>query len=107
MRVTCSFQPCRRTIPNDAAEAVELAKLLLNERGYIVLATQSPGRGYHIQERTKVLWSIRQEQPFTITSETDQKDWDEQIDRIGKAYPNWAKKECDESRSRFWRAVTD
>jgi hypothetical protein len=97
----------RRSIPSNAAEAVELAKLLLQTRGYIVLSTMRTGRALRIHERTTVLWTIQQDQPFSILGETDQEDWDEQLDVIRAAYPQWQKKECDESGSRFWRAVTD
>ena len=104
--VRCSFA-FHRSIPSNAAEAVELAKLLLQTRGYIVLSTMRTGRALHMHERTTVLWTIQQDQPFSILGETDQEDWDEQLDVIRAAYPQWQKKECDESGSRFWRAVTD
>src|SRR5258708_5632130 len=56
--VRCSFA-FRRSIPNNAAEAVELAKLLLQTRGYIVLSTMRTGRALRTHERTTVLWAFR------------------------------------------------
>lgn len=106
MRILCAVAEPRR-IPRDAAEAIELAKLVLNERGYLVFSTCLPGRSYRAMERTTELWSIQQEQPFTIIAETDQKDWDDQLDVIRTACPQWTKREYDERGSRFWRAVTD
>jgi len=58
-------------------------------------------------ERTTELWSVPQDQPFTIVAETDQRDWDEQLEVIRVACPQWIKREYDETGSRFWRAVTD
>src|SRR5436305_12794740 len=106
VRILCAAAEPRR-IPRDAPEAIALAKLVLNERGHLVFATCSPGRPYRLMERTTELWSIRQDQPFTIIAETDQRDWDDQLEVIRTACPQWTKREYEERGSRFGRAVTD
>jgi hypothetical protein len=86
-------------------EAIECAKYLLANRGYIVLRTP-PWGSLQVGGIVNSIWRIDVNQPFQVTAETTHADFEEprrivapHIGRVFKAIPH--------TGEHYYRAVTD